>query len=172
MEHFAELFDGQFAFFVKGDQSLSLLNRKRGWASAQASSGSGGGQTGESAFPDQIAFELGEGGEEMKDQFPRRGGSIYGFMEAFERDAFGFEESDPFEKIRQGSAQAVETPNDQGIAFSERLFHLGQARSFFEQATDLVAEELLTACGLELIDLRLEVLFQCGNAGVAEEHKY
>ncbi len=71
VEHFAELFDGEFAFFVESDQSLSLLERERGRSSAQASSGSGGGEASEGAFADEIALELGEGGEEMKDQFSR-----------------------------------------------------------------------------------------------------
>ena len=49
--------------------------------------GSSGGQPGAGAFPDEVAFELGQGREDVEYELAARGGCVYCLLEAPEPDA-------------------------------------------------------------------------------------
>ena len=52
-----------------------------------AAAGSGGGQSGAGAFADQVAFELGQGGEDVEHELASRGGGVDRLLQAAEPDA-------------------------------------------------------------------------------------
>jgi len=47
-----------------------------------AAAGPGGGQPGGGAFADEVAFELGQGGEDVEDELAAGGGGVDRFLEA------------------------------------------------------------------------------------------
>jgi len=61
---------------------LKLVTRQHGWAAAVAAAGPGGGQPGGGAFADEVAFELGQGGEDVEDELAAGGGGVDRFLEA------------------------------------------------------------------------------------------
>ena len=52
-----------------------------------AAAGPSGGQPGAGPFPDEVAFEVGQGGEDVEDEFAAGGGGVDGLLEAAEPDA-------------------------------------------------------------------------------------
>ncbi len=52
-----------------------------------AATGPGSSQPSAGPFPDQVAFELGQGGEDVKDELAARGGGVDRLLEAAESDA-------------------------------------------------------------------------------------
>jgi hypothetical protein len=78
--------------------------------------GPGGGQAGGGAFADEIAFELGQDGEHMKDELAARGGGVDRLLEAAEPDATLGQAGDGVDQMPQRPAEVVESPDDEGVA--------------------------------------------------------
>ena len=84
----------------------------------------GRGQPGAGAFADQVAFELGQGGEDVEDELAARGGGVDRLLEAAEPDAAVGQAGDGVDQVPQGAAEAVEFPDDQGVARAELVQEL------------------------------------------------
>jgi hypothetical protein len=83
----------------------------RGWPNGPAVLGECGG-----AFADEVAFELGQSGEDMEHQFAARGGGVDRLLEAAEPDPTLSQPGDGVDQMPQGAAEAVELPDGQGVA--------------------------------------------------------
>ena len=78
--------------------------------------GPGGGEPGAGAFADEVAFELGQGGEDVEDELAARRGGVDCLLQAAEPDAAVGQAGDGVDQVAQGAAEAVELPDDQGVA--------------------------------------------------------
>jgi hypothetical protein len=84
-----------------------------------ATPGPGGGQPSGRAFADEVAFELGQGGEHVEDELAAGGGGVDRLLEAAEPDAAVGEPRDSVDEMAERSAEPVEFPDDQGVAGSQ-----------------------------------------------------
>jgi hypothetical protein len=77
-------------------------------ATAVAAAGPGGSQPGGGAFADEVAFELGQGGEDMEDKLAAGGGGVDRLLRRPEPDAALSQADDEVDQMAQGAAEAVE----------------------------------------------------------------
>jgi hypothetical protein len=84
-----------------------------------AASGPGGGQPRGRTFSNQVAFELGQGGEHVEHELAAGGGGVDGLLEAAEADAAVGQAGDGVDQVPQGAAQAIQLPDDKGVAGAE-----------------------------------------------------
>jgi hypothetical protein len=66
---------------------LELVGGHHWRSAAVAAAGPGGLQSRGGAFADEVAFELGQGGEDMEDELAARGGGVDRLLQAPEPDA-------------------------------------------------------------------------------------
>jgi hypothetical protein len=66
-------------------------------------------QPGAGALADQVAFELGQGGEDVEDVLAARGGGVDRLLEAAEPDAALSQAGDGVDQMSQGAAEVVES---------------------------------------------------------------
>jgi hypothetical protein len=81
-----------------------------------AAAGPGRSQSRGGAFADQVAFELGQGGEHVEDELAAGGGGVDRLLEAAEPDAAVSQPGDGVDEMPEGAAEPVEFPDDQGVA--------------------------------------------------------
>jgi hypothetical protein len=134
-----------------------------------AAAGSGGGQPGAGAFADEVAFELGQGGEDMEDELAAGGGGVDGLLEAAQSDAAVGQAGDGVDQVAEGAAEAVEFPDDQGVAGAQLVQELLEDRAVGAGAAGGLGEDPVAAGALEGVDLEVGVLVGGGDAGVAEQ---
>jgi glycine/D-amino acid oxidase-like deaminating enzyme len=96
---------------------------------AVAAPGPGGGQPSGCAFADEVAFEVGQGGEDVEDELAAGGGGVDRLLEAAEPDPAISQPSDRVDQVAQGAAEAVEFPDDQGVAGPELVQELLENRA-------------------------------------------
>jgi hypothetical protein len=92
----------------------------------------GCGQPGAGAFADQVALELGQGGEDVEDKLAARRGGVDRLLQAPEPDAALSQAGDGVDQLPKGAAEPVELPDDQGVAGAQQVAFLvpGQFREF------------------------------------------
>ncbi|KVB63031.1 hypothetical protein WI61_38650 [Burkholderia cepacia] len=76
---------------------------------------------------------------------------------------------DEVDKLAEGSSEAIESPDDEGVAnlqFGECSVETGAMEVGTGDA--LVGEDEMAVGMVEGVDLEFEVLFVCGDAGVAD----
>ena len=98
------------------------------WSAAVAAPGPGGGQPGAGAFADEVAFELGQGGEDVEDELAAGGGGVDRLLEATEPDPAVGEAGDGVDQVAQRPAQPVQLPDDQGVAGAQLVQELLEDR--------------------------------------------
>jgi hypothetical protein len=81
----------------------------------------GGSQSGSGAFADEVAFELGQGREDVEDELAAGSGGIDRLLEAAEPDAARSQAGDGVNEVPEGAAEAVEFPDDQGVAGAQLI---------------------------------------------------
>jgi hypothetical protein len=94
-----------------------------------AAPGPGSGQAGGGAFADEVALELGQGGEDVEDELAAGGGGVDRLLQAAEPDATLSQVGDGVDQVPERSAEAVELPDDQGVAGAQLVQDLGEDRS-------------------------------------------
>jgi hypothetical protein len=94
-----------------------------------AAPGPGGSQTGVGAFADEVAFELGQGGEHVEDELATGGGGVDRLLQASEPDPAVGQASDGVDQVPQRPAKAVEFPDDQGVAGAQLVEELLEDRA-------------------------------------------
>jgi hypothetical protein len=85
-----------------------------------------GGQPGGGAFADEVAFELGQGGEDVEDELAAGGGGVDRFLEAAEPDAAVGQAGDGVDQVPQRAAEAVQFPDHEGVAGAQLVQELGE----------------------------------------------
>jgi hypothetical protein len=106
---------------------LELVSGHHRRAAAVAAAGPSGGQPGGGAFADQVAFELGQGREQMEDELAARGGGIDRFLETPETDAAVAEAGDGIDQVAQGATQPIKPPHHKGVARTKLVQELLEA---------------------------------------------
>ena len=89
-------------------------------------------------------------------------------LEAAEPDAAVGQAGDGVDQVPQGAAQAVELPDDQGVAGAQLVQDLLQGGAVGAGAAGGLGEHPVAA-GLEGVDLELGLLVGGGDAGIAEQ---
>jgi hypothetical protein len=96
---------------------LELVPAQHRWPAAAAAPGPGSGQARGRALADEVAFELGQGGEHMEDELAARGGGgVDRLLEAAEPDPTVGQAGDGVDQVPERPAKAVELPDDQSVA--------------------------------------------------------
>ena len=126
--------------------------------------------TRDGSFADQVALELGEGGEDMENEPPGRRAGFNLLGQGFEVDLTLFELCDKADEVGQIAPKPVEPPDDEGVSLAEAF-----EASFKLRPADVLAACLffvhLPAFGvLEGVPLQVERLVVGGDAGVADAH--
>ena len=129
----------------------------------------GGGQPSRRPFADEVAFELGQGREDVEDELAAGGGGVDGLLEAAEPDAAVGQAGDGVDQMPQGPAEPVEFPDDQGVAGAQLIQDLDEGGAVGAGAAGGLGEHPVAAGVLEGVDLELGVLVGGGDAGVAEQ---
>jgi hypothetical protein len=76
---------------------------------------------------------------------------------------------DGVDQVPEGAAKAVEFPDDQGVAGAQLVEDLREDRAVAAGAAGGLGEHLIAAGALEGVDLEVELLVGCGDAGIAEQ---
>jgi hypothetical protein len=108
---------------------LELVGGHHRGPAATAATGPGGRQPGAGARADQVASELGQGGEAVEDQLAARGGGVDLFLQAAEPDLALGQAGDRVDQVAQGAAQSVQLPDDQGVAGAQLVQDLREDRA-------------------------------------------
>jgi hypothetical protein len=121
------------------------------------------------AFADEVAFELGQGGEDMEDELAARRGRVDCLLQAPQPDPAVGQAGDGVDQVPQGPAEAVEFPDDEGVAGAELVQELGEGGAVGAGAAGGLGEHPIAAGVLEGVDLELWLLVGGGDPGVAEQ---
>jgi hypothetical protein len=91
------------------------------------------------------------------------------FLQAAEPDpAFG-QAGDGVDQVPEGAAEAVELPDDQGVAGAQLVQDLGEGGPVAAGATGRLDKHSIAAGTLQGVDLELRVLVGGGDAGIAKQ---
>jgi hypothetical protein len=71
-------------------------------------------------FHDYIPLELGQGAEDMEDEFPAACGGINLLGEAFKATIPAIQFGNAFNEVFEGAAKAVKPPDNEGILISDK----------------------------------------------------
>jgi hypothetical protein len=89
-------------------------------------------------------------------------------LEAAEPDAALGQAGDGVDEMPQGAAEAVEFPDDQGVAGAQLVEDLLEGGPVGAGAAGRFGEHPMAAGGSEGVDLELGLLVGSGDAGIAE----
>src|SRR5215213_8385897 len=120
-----------------------------------AAAGPGGGQPRGRAFPNQVAFELGQGGEDMEDELAARSGGVDRLLEAPEPNPTLGQPGDGVDEMPEGAAEAVEFPDDQGVTGPQLVQELLEDGAVGAGAAGGLGEDAVAAGRGEGVDLEL-----------------
>ena len=120
-----------------------------------AAAGPGGGQPGAGAFADEVAFELGQGGEDVEDELAARGGGVDRLLEAAEPDPAVGQAGDGVDQVPQGAAEPVQLPDHEGVAGAQLVQELLEGGPVGAGAAGGVGEDPVAAGRLEGVDLEV-----------------
>jgi hypothetical protein len=124
-------------------------------SAATATPGPGGRQPGGGAFADEVAFELGQGAKDVEDELAAGGGGVDRLLQTAEPDATVGESGDGVDQMPEGAAEAVEFPDDQGIAGAQLVQKLLQTGSVAAGAAGGLGEDPVAAGALRGVHLGL-----------------
>jgi hypothetical protein len=134
---------------------LELVSSQHRRTTTPAPAGPGRGQPGGRALTDQVAFELGQGGEDVEDELAARRGRVDGFLQAPEADPALSQAGDGVDQVPQGAAEAVEFPDDQGVTGPQLVQDLFENRAVAAGAAGGLGEHSIAAGSREGVDLEL-----------------
>jgi hypothetical protein len=119
---------------------------------------------------DDVPLELGQGREDVEDQFPAAGRRIDTFLEAPEADSPFLELPHSLDEVPDATAQAVELPDHECVPLPEVREGLIEPRPLGTGTAGLIREELLATGAIQGVGLEVEILFGSGDARIADLH--
>jgi hypothetical protein len=134
-----------------------------------AAAGPGRGQPRGGAFADEVAFELGQGGEHVEDELAAGGGGVDRLLEAAEPDPEIGQAGHGVDQVAKGAAEAVQLPHDQGVTGAQLVQELLEGGAVDAGAAGRLGEHPVAAGALEGVDLEVGLLVGGGDASVAEQ---
>ena len=110
--------DRDVGSFEQGADSLDLFGREFGRAATLAAAGTSGRKAGNSSFADKVAFEFGQGGENVEDEAACWRTRFDLLRQRFKVDLALFQfRNEPYQ-IGQISSEPVQSPDNERVAFS------------------------------------------------------
>src|SRR5664279_2379266 len=111
------------------------------------------------AFPDEIALELSDAGEDGHNHFAGvRGGVGPGFGDGLKPGTGLADCFDDLKQVAGGTGQPVELPDDNNISVAELIEHSVQLRSVAVGSGDFFSEDFAAPGLLESIELKSQPL--------------
>lgn len=125
------------------------------------------------ALTDQFPLELRQRGKDVKVEAPAGAGRVDMVPEGLESDTAITKLCDDVDKMRQRSAEAVELPDDENIAFLAASERALEARPFASDRRDpVVAVDALAAGSAQRVELQAKILVLCRYARVTDPHSH
>ena len=121
----------------------------------------GRGEAGVGALESEFAFHLGQAGHHVEEESAAGGAGVNVVGQAFELDALFLELGHQVDQVLDAAAEAVEFPNDQGVAGAENFQSSSQARPVAAAAAELVLVDLFATRLFEGLSLEVQVLILC-----------
>jgi hypothetical protein len=137
---------------------LELVAGQHRRPAAAAAAGAGRGQPGAGALADQVAFELGQGGEHVEDELAARSGGIDRLLQAAKPDTALSEVGDGVDQVPQRPAQPIKLPHHQGVAGAELVQGLVEDWAVGAGAAGRFGEDPVAAGRGEGVDLEVWLL--------------
>jgi len=159
--------DGGAGLGEQGPGGFDALGSHDGRSAADAAAGAGGLEPGDGPFPDELPFEVGQRAEDREDEAPAGGGGVDGLGQGPEAHSPALELVDRGEQVRQGPAEPVQPPDDEGVAGQQPLEELGQLGSVVAGAGGDVGPQPGAAGGDQRVVLERCVLRGRRDPGVA-----
>jgi len=122
-----------------------------------------------SAFPDQVALELRQRSEDMKDQLPSCARCLDLLGDALEADSLFFQLGDDVHEVGQTAAKPIQPPHNKRVARSDLVQQFVQLGPSCQRSRDDIDEDPVTACRLQRVDLEGCILVRGGHACVSEK---
>jgi hypothetical protein len=138
-------------------------------SAAAAATGPGRGQPGAGALADQVAFELGQGGEHVEHQLAAGGGGVDRLLQAPEPNPSLGQAGDGVDQVAQRPAQPVQLPHHQGVAGAQLVQDVVEGGPVGPGAAGGFGEHPVAAGALEGVDLEVRLLVGGGDAGITEQ---
>lgn len=135
-----------------------LLGGKDPRPAAVSSSSSGRLEAGGSALADEVALELCQGREDVKDQFAAGRGRVQRLVQGEQPDPPVLELGHEVEEMAQGATEPVEAPDDEGVAAASEAQGLLKPGSVGTGAAGSVREDALAASAFQGLLLQGERL--------------
>ena len=101
-----------------GERHLLRIEKLR--TSAHASAGACRRQSGQCALTDEVPLELSQRREKVEDELADPGGRVDALLKAPKPDPLVTQVVDEGDEMREGAAEPIELPHDQGVALPER----------------------------------------------------
>ena len=122
-------------------------------------------------FLDEVALELADGRQHVKQQTPGRAARIDGLVEDHEVNLLGGDLCSDLGEVENRTGEAVEPRHYERVTFTDEGQGLAQRVALRAgRAALLLLEDPVTAVTLELAELRLEILPDRRDAGVSDFH--
>jgi hypothetical protein len=102
--------------------------------------------------------------QRQEDEFAAGGSGLGGLLEAAEADAAVGQAGDGVDQMPQGAAEALQSPDDQGVAGAELVKKLAVGGAVAAGAAGSLGERPVAADALEGVDLELGLLVGGGDA--------
>jgi hypothetical protein len=148
---------------------LELVADQHRGPAAVAAAGLGGGQPSGHAFADEVAFELGQGGEDVEDELAAGGGGVDGLLELRNPtpcSASPVTVSTRWRRERPSRSSFQTTRVSPGPKLVQELLEDGAVGA---GAAGGLGEDPVAAGALEGVDLELGLLVGGGDAGIAAQ---
>ena len=125
LQFFGYLDFGVIARTQQRPRFFQIRFAKRFRSASDPSPPTGGLKTGDDPLAQYVAFELGEGGEDMKRQLATRRGGVNVLGEGMQFDPTLIKHDGGVDQLSERPRQAVELPDDDDIAFASAIqeFH-------------------------------------------------
>lgn len=104
---------------------------------------------------------MGDGSEDVKDQFTGGGCGIDPLFEADQSDILFFQVFDRFQKFFERAPKSIQTNNGQAVAGARVIYQIGQARTVELSAGYHIFEHANGTGIFQTADLAAEVLIGC-----------
>lgn len=153
---------------MRSEDFCGLVGLDFGWPSGVAALGSCAGEAGRGSFTDDGAFKFGEDAGDVEHGHSSGCRGVDGFGEALELGTFVFDPVEDDDEVGEGSGEAVEAVDDDGVSWPQEIEHGVELRSVPSSTGGVFGEDLEAALALEGFDLEGDVLVIGGDAGVAD----